>query len=271
MAQRRYEQADESGIGHDPRSPRMPARMPGPPLISVIVPTKHEEKLLQGCLEQFTPQIRARYRLELIVSDGGSTDNTVGIAAAYADYIAVHEEPYRQTIAEGRNRGAALANSELFIFVNADTRFDNIEQFLDRAVQRFEMDPSLSALACKVEVAEEERQLSDVLFHGMFNRYVWIVNRFIGMGRGECQLVRRSAFKAIGGYNPEMVAGEDFDLFHRLQSVGRVKYDPKLLVLESPRRYRKYGYMRVWYDWCRNGFAVMFKNKSVSDVWEEVR
>src|SRR6476660_5703704 len=129
MAQRRYEQADESGIGHDPRSPRVPARMPGPPLISVIVPTKHEEKLLQGCLEQFTPQIRARYRLELIVSDGGSTDTTVGIAAAYADYIAVHEEPYRQTIAEGRNRGAALANSELFIFVNADTRFDNIEQF----------------------------------------------------------------------------------------------------------------------------------------------
>jgi GT2 family glycosyltransferase len=91
------------------------------------------------------------------------------------------------------------------------------------------------------------------------------------MGRGECQIVRRSAFKAIGGYNPEMVAGEDFDLFHRLHSVGKVGYDPRLLVYESPRRYRRYGYMRVWYDWTRNGMAVMFRNRSVSDVWEEVR
>lgn len=246
-------------------------RTPGPPLISVIVPTKHEEKLLSSCLEQFTARIRARYRLEVIVSDGGSTDNTVGIAAAFADYIAVHEEPRRQTIAEGRNRGAALANSDLFIFLNADTRIHELEAFLDRVIQRFNADPSLSALACKVEVMPEVRKLSDVLFHAWFNRYVWVANKIMGMGRGECQIVRRSAFQAIGGYNDEMVAGEDFDLFHRMHQITKVRYDRSLLVYESPRRYRKYGYVKVYYDWIRNGLAAMMHRRSPSEVWEEVR
>lgn len=249
----------------------VPARKPGPPLASVIVPTKHEEKLLERCLEQFTPQIRTRYRIEIIVSDGGSTDNTLGIAAAYADYLAVHEEERRQTIAEGRNRGAALAHADLLIFLNADTRFQNTEAFLDRMFQRFDADPALSALACRVEVLPEERKWSDVLFHGWFNRYVWAVNPFIGMGRGECQIVRRQAFHAIGGYNANLAAGEDFDLFHRLHYLTKVSYDHSLVVYESPRRYRKYGYVRVYLDWIRNGLAAMLKQSSASDVWEEVR
>ncbi len=244
----------------------------GRPLISVIVPTKHEEKILEVCLQQFSPEIRARFPMEIIVSDGGSIDNTIGIAAAYADYIATHDSPRRQTIAEGRNRGAQLAHADLLIFLNADTRFDNTAKFLERAVQRFAVDSSLSALACRVEVMPEERKLSDVLFHAYFNRYVKLLNLIgLGMGRGECQIVRRKAFEALKGYNPDMAAGEDFDLFRRLRSIGRVRYDHQLLVLESPRRYRKYGYIHVYLDWIRNGFAVMLKHRSSDQIWEEVR
>ncbi|MEO6940476.1 MAG: glycosyltransferase [Candidatus Kapaibacterium sp.] len=240
--------------------------------ISVIVPTKNEEKLLEQCLQQFSAPIRARFNLEVIVSDGGSSDNTLGIAAAYADFIATHIADHRQTIAEGRNRGAQLANAQLLIFINADTRFENTANFLERARQRFAVDQALAALASRVEVMPEERILSDKLFHGFFNRYVHLLNVIgLGMGRGECQIVRREAFEALRGYNNLMVAGEDFDLFKRLRSIGRVRYDHALLIFESPRRYRKYGYARVYFDWIRNGFAVLFKNKSVSQTWEEVR
>jgi hypothetical protein len=68
-----------------------------------------------------------------------------------------------------------------------------------------------------------------------------------------------------------MAAGEDFDLYRRIRSIGRVKYDRKLLVFESPRRYRKYGYARVYFDWIRNGVAVLLRHRSAQDVWEEVR
>ncbi|SRR5579883_731824 len=246
--------------------------LPDRPRISVVIPTKNEEKLLETCLQQFTPAIKNRYRIEIIVSDGGSTDDTIGIATAYADFIATHELDRRQTIAEGRNRGAELAHADLLMFLNADTIIADIEKFLERALQRFAVDESLSAIATRVEVMPHVRKGSDVLFHAYFNRYVKIANGIgLGMGRGECQIVRRKAFEALNGYNATMAAGEDFDLYRRLRSIGKVKYDGKLLVYESPRRYRKYGYMHVYFDWIRNGWAVLFRHRSSDQVWEEVR
>ncbi|SRR5581483_4570530 len=254
------------------KSPLVQIALPEQPFLSIIIPTKNEEKLLEQCLVQFAPPIKNRFGIELIVSDGGSTDNTIGIAAAYADFIATHELPRRQTIAEGRNRGAELAHANLLMFLNADTIIADVGTFLERALQRFAVDESLAAVATRVEVAPEERKWRDALFHGYFNRYVKFANVLgLGMGRGECQIVRHKAFEALNGYNPRMAAGEDFDLFRRLRSIGRVKYDPKLLVFESPRRYRKYGYARVYFDWIMNGFAVLFRHRSSHEIWEEVR
>lgn len=265
---------DPRRLSLEGRSRQQPVQieLPGAPAMSIIVPTKNEEKLLERCLVQFTPDIRRSFRLEVIVSDGGSSDDTMGIATAYADSIATHEGAWRQTIAEGRNRGAALARAELLIFLNADTLLCDVPQFLERAEQRFAVDESLAAVATRVEVFPEERQWSDRLFHAYFNRYVKVANTFgLGMGRGECQIVRRKAFEALRGYNATMAAGEDFDLYRRLRSIGRIRFDRELLVYESPRRYRKYGYMHVYFDWIRNGFAVLCKHRSSDQVWEEVR
>jgi glycosyltransferase involved in cell wall biosynthesis len=241
--------------------------------ISVIIPTRNEEKLLGRCLEQFPAELRNRFGLEIIVSDAGSSDTTLGIAAAYADKIAEHLDPtHRQTIAEGRNRGAAIAEGSIFVFLNADTELPDPFAFFSRLSVRFPLDPALAALAVKVQINPIERRLSDTLFHLFFNSYVHLLNVLrIGAGRGECQIVRRSAFEAVNGYNEQFPAGEDFDLYHRISHFGKVKYDSHLLVYESPRRFRKYGYFYVYMSWVRNGFATFFSKKAASEVWEEVR
>lgn len=241
--------------------------------LSVIIPTKNEEKILARCLEIFTPSLKSEYTIEIVVSDGGSHDATIGIAAAYADKIAVHEETERkQTIAEGRNRGAAIATGDIFIFLNADSFIHDPIDFFERIRRRFLLDPSLLAIAVKVEVDPQERKISDVLFHGFFNAYVRIVNRLgIGLGRGECQIVRRSAFTSLKGYDASLPAGEDFEFYKRLKAYGKVKFDRKLLVYESPRRYRKYGYVKVYKDWTANALSVLLRKRAACDEWEEVR
>src|ERR1051325_9087859 len=130
--------------------------LPDAPAISIIIPTKNEEKLLERCLMQVTQEIRQRFRREVIVSDGGSTDDTIGIATAYADYIATHEGAWRQTIAEGRNRGAELARADLLLFINADSMLSDVASFLERTQQRFAVDESLAAVATRVEVFPAE-------------------------------------------------------------------------------------------------------------------
>ena len=108
------------------------------PRISIVIPALNEEKLIGRILDSFPRELRRRIAAEVIVSDGGSTDLTTVIAKESADVLVVHGERRRQTIAEGRNAGAAVARGELLAFINADTLPQDPEAFLlelDRIVR----------------------------------------------------------------------------------------------------------------------------------------
>ncbi|MGE5478917.1 MAG: glycosyltransferase [Chloroflexota bacterium] len=242
------------------------------PEFSVIVPVYREEKILDRHLSQFTPELRSKFNFELIVSDGGSEDATVEIAKKHTELVALHTEKRRQTIAEGRNRGAELAKSDTLVFINADTFPKDVDSFLSYIRHWAGSDSAETALACYVDCFEEERGWREKAFYGAHNLYVSALNRLgLGMGRGECQIVRKNAFRTVGGYNSKVVAGEDFDLYRRLAKIGRIKFEKNLVVLESPRRFKKYGYMRTVWFWTINSLAVMIMGKSVSKEWEAVR
>jgi glycosyltransferase involved in cell wall biosynthesis len=244
-------------------------------MISVVVPTLQEEKLLEQTLSVFDRDWRRRVHAELIISDGGSTDGTLAIAEQHADSITVHKGPERQTIAGGRNAGAQTARGAVIVFINGDTVPADIEQFTNCIVdfaQRTGPYARASALACPVRFREGEERLPDILFHVFYNRYVHLLSILrIGAGRGECQVVRREVFERVGGYRPELVAGEDFDLFARIGVRARVRFAPELLVYESPRRFRKFGYFRVLFSWTINALSVLLRGRSSSDKWEPVR
>jgi len=243
--------------------------------ISVIVPALNEEKLIEKTLMCFPVDLRRRLDIELIVSDGGSKDRTVSIARSRCDIVVEHREPRRQTIAEGRNRGAEAATGDLLVFINADTVPRHPEMFIlglrDVAAMMASGDRTV-AVACPVQVDPSERRLSDRLFHAFFNRYVRVLNALgVGMGRGECQIVRHDVFRRVGGYAETMAAGEDFDLYTRVVRHGRIGHRDDLSVYESPRRFRRYGYLRVLLQWTLNGLAVALFHRSLSTEWEEVR
>jgi len=212
---------------------------------------------------------------ELIVSDGGSTDATLDIARKHADVVVLHEEARRQTIAEGRNQGADNAKGDVLVFINGDTVPKNLEAFsacLSAFAARSGRYARASALACPVSFADSEQQLQDRVFHVVYNSYVRLLSLLrVGAGRGECQVVRREMFRRVGGYRKELVAGEDFDLFARIGLRGRVLFAHELHVIESPRRFRKFGYLRVLGSWTLNALSVMFTGRSSSDEWEPVR
>jgi glycosyltransferase involved in cell wall biosynthesis len=243
------------------------------PRISIIIPALNEEKLIERTLGCFPAPLRERFGIELIVSDGGSSDSTVAIARGHRATVVEHREKRRQTIAEGRNRGAEAASGELLVFINADTMPRDPAAFLQELNDIASgLEERTVAIACPVEIAPEERKLSDRLFHGFFNNYVRLLNLVgVGMGRGECQVVRRDAFRQVGGYQNHMAAGEDFDLYKRLTKLGRIGHRSSLSVYESPRRFRRYGYLLVLAEWTLNALAVLIIGRSISKEWEEIR
>lgn len=240
-------------------------------LISIIIPSLNEEKLLPGLLKQFDESFRKKKGIELIISDGGSTDSTLEIADNYADKVIVHKEKIKQNISRGRNQGAKISLGDVLIFLNADVILKDPEYLLNEAANEIRNN-GVTAIACPIKVFPEEEKPSDRIFHYVYNNYSAMLNRFFtGMGRGECHIISREKFFLAGGYNENIVAGEDYDLYVRLKRNGKVKFRRDLIVYESPRRYRKSGYARVLWDWAKNSVSVTLFNRSISKVWEEVR
>ena len=245
------------------------------PSFSIIVPVYQEEKLIKSHLKLFSLDLRKKYNFDLIVSDGGSTDDTVKIASELADIVVVHNSPERQTIAAGRNRGADCSKADILVFLNVDSIPENIDKFIQIIIDFSDYEgkfKNIGGIACNVGGFPDEVLLKDKIFYFLHNNYVHLLNLLgLGMGRGECQIVRRSTFEKVGGYNDSIVAGEDFDLYRRISKVSNIKFLRELLILESPRRFRKYGYIRTILFWLLNSLSVWWFGKSVSKEWEAVR
>ncbi len=239
---------------------------------SIIIPTLNEEKLLPVLLNRLKDKVlQQKYNFEIIVSDGGSRDNTINIALEHADKVKVHRSDNSQNIAGGRNSGAKYATGDTLIFINGDVLIDDITGFFKFLDNEF-IKSKYPAMACKVKIFPEEEILSDKLFHFIYNLYFRLINFIgIGMGRGECQIIKKEIFNKLGGYNESLAAGEDFDLFRRIRKTGKILYANNICVYESPRRFRKLGYTGVTVSWLKNAISILYKDKSLSKEWEQVR
>lgn len=239
---------------------------------SFIIPVLNEEKLLPGLLDNLSIIAKNKSSVEIIIADGGSSDTSIKICENRVDKIIDLSREVVNNIASGRNAGAWAASGEILVFCNADVLFASPEALMAVIDDMFKSNKNLIAIAAWVETFPEEEKLIDRLFHVFYNHYFRLLNSLkLGMGRGECIIVRRSDFGKIGGFNQELPAGEDFDLFNRLIKLGNVEYSNKIKVYESPRRFRKLGYLKVTSIWTLNALSIMFRNRSISKEWKQVR
>jgi len=240
-------------------------------MISVIIPTLNEEQVIGNLLSQFSEELIKKYEIELILSDGRSQDRTVEIAREKVHVVVSHSGNGRQTIAEARNLGAHRSSGEVLFFINADVRIEDVSRYLREMLDVLQR-PGVVAATCPVRVYPEEETLVDCIYHCLHNFHVRALNAIgFGTGRGECQVVQRRAFFEVGGYDEKLAAGEDFDLYRKLARLGSIRYVSSVKVFESPRRYRKFGYLRVWLFWLLNALSIIFRRKSFSEEWEPVR
>ena len=96
------------------------------PLVSIVIPTRNESTAIENCLQQFV-ELR-KEDIEIIVVDGGSTDNTVALSKPFADRVLVSGDCRSAQM----NAGADKARGEWLVFLHADTQiFPRFDSFLD--------------------------------------------------------------------------------------------------------------------------------------------
>lgn len=201
----------------------------GAPRVSVVIPTLDEAAELPRALAALR---QADPSLEVIVADGGSADDTPGIALSFPGVQLV-----RSPRGRGRqmNAGAAASRGEILWFLHADTRVSAAGIALMRERMR---DPGIVGGAFRLAFDSPKRR------YRLLERSVAIRCRVLGLPYGDqAVFVRREAFVRIGGF-PEWPILEDVAFVRRLRRVGRLALLSEAAVT-SPRRYETRGFLRT--------------------------
>jgi glycosyltransferase involved in cell wall biosynthesis len=239
-------------------------------MISIIIPTLNEEKILEKTLKSLK-EFHGDY--EIIVSDGKSKDKTIEIAKQYTNKVIIYDRETRQTIAMARNIGASIASGEYYVFIDADVLIPDINNFFAKIIQNFNKNNKLVGMGVFFDVNPEVATKSDKFFLWFFNWMFYILNNIFHYGAlsGEFQFVKADIFKKLGGYNEKLVAGEDNEFFRRLSKIGQTRIDNTLSVFHPLRRAHKMGWIPLIKLWTINSITMILFKKSWSNVWEEVR
>lgn len=196
--------------------------------ISIIIPVLNESAIIEDALNALQA-LRQRGH-EVIVVDGGSSDDTVELAGPLADQVL--SAPRGR--ARQMNAAAAVASGNVLLFLHADTRLPpDADQFVEVALApgkiwgrfnvRFETDDLLLRLVA------------------------WFMNqrsRLTGLATGDQAIfVKRESFETIGGY-PEIDLMEDLALSDKLLKRAR-PVCLQVRVTTSARRWLEHGRLRT--------------------------
>jgi glycosyltransferase involved in cell wall biosynthesis len=240
-------------------------------MISIIIPTLNEESVLRGTLQQL--QRLSSIPFEIIISDGQSQDKTLEIAASFGAKIVRHQGEKRQTISEARNLGAKLAHGDYLVFIDADTFIPDPDNFFQNLLRSFQQDKNLVGVTVEIHVLKELRTILDKVLFSLLNGLHWLNNNVLkrGSASGEFQMVRTETFRSIGGFNEELVAYEDMELFERLARIGRTRLLRNERVYHTGRRAHQVGHIRLLFLWLGNALWFHLFRKSYSKEWTPIR
>jgi rSAM/selenodomain-associated transferase 2 len=201
---------------------------PGAPFLSIIVPVLNEAELIAGFLRRLR-ELGAN--LEIIVVDGGSTDDTWSLAAPYADRVILA----RRGRASQMNAGAEIARGEVLWFLHAD----------------LEVPPDS---VTRIERALTDPRVVGGCFRLCFPRREWIYRVSDSLGNVGVDLFgfalgdhgifcRRAAFLQAGSY-PDVPILEDAEIYRHLRRKGwMVQLRPK--IVSNPRAFEAHGRYRM--------------------------
>ncbi len=226
---------------------------------SIVIPAYNEAEYLDETLRALRNQTMEDY--EIIVKDGCSRDQTVNIAKQFADIVISHHD---SSIGDARNQGAKYAQGEVLVFVDADSLLP--PETLERFNRLLSVENVVGGSCRKVPA---RGSFLDKFFYEFINLSTYISSLLcLGGAHGNCMVIKKRVFQQIGGFNPKIIVAEEQDLVRKALKSGRIVFLLDTVILENPRRLRKWGKLRLYKAW----FLGMYRSfKAGQQVYEKVR
>ncbi|MFQ5493655.1 MAG: glycosyltransferase family 2 protein [Candidatus Dojkabacteria bacterium] len=173
------------------------------PLVSVIIPTVNSVRLLSATIASIKQQ--SYTNIEIVVVDGGSEDDTVGVARKLGARV-IGSKRGRSL---QKNSGAREANGKYLYFVDDDFIVEPgvvkeavalLQKGYDMVEVHNTSDPTISFWS---KVRKFERDMFRGDKHSVSPRFL-----------------PKRIFNSVSGFNEQLVAAEDYDIYNRLRERG---------------------------------------------------
>jgi cellulose synthase/poly-beta-1,6-N-acetylglucosamine synthase-like glycosyltransferase/peptidoglycan/xylan/chitin deacetylase (PgdA/CDA1 family) len=240
----------------------LPGREPGYyPDVSVVVPAYNEAAGIAATVRSMATS-GYRGRIEIIVVDDGSTDDTAAIASGLGiPFVRVVRQP-NSGKPGALNRGIAVARSDILVLVDGDTIFQ--PDTLGRLVAPLAAG-DVGAVSGNAKVGNRRgflggwQHLEYVMGFNLDRRLFDLLGT-IPTVPGAIGAFRRAAIAAVGGISTDTLA-EDTDLTMALcRSPWRVVYAPDAIAwTEAPSTLRQLWRQR--YRWSYGTMQAMWKHR----------
>ena len=198
-------------------------------MISIIIPTYNEQESI-GDLISYLKENCDKEKVEIIISDGGSTDLTKKIVQ---ESSALLVESSKRGRGAQMNFGAKQAKGELLYFLHADTYppktfFSDIKNSVSKGYRA----------GCY--------RLSFDDNHPLLRFYCWFTRFNIDYFRfGDQSLyIEKNLFEVINGFNEQYIVMEDQEIVKRIKKKTSFKILSKS-VTTSARKYRQVGIVKL--------------------------
>ena len=231
--------------------------------VSVVIPARNESRRIDDCLRAVLTQDYPPDRMEVIVADGMSDDDTrAKVAAAASAYggaggprVRVIDNPGR-IVPTGMNRAIEAAVGEIIVRVDGHTIID--PDYVSRCVETLERTGADGAGGTMTPIAD-----------GAFSGAVALATSTpFGVGNSAFHYATterdsdsvylgaypKSTFARFGGYDEELVRNQDDELNYRIRGRGgrivlnpaiQSRYHPRATVAALFSQYFQYGWWKL--------------------------
>lgn len=215
------------------------------PFVSIVVPTRNEEKNLPRLLNSLSAFDYPKNKLELIIVDGYSTDKTVEIAKKFKAKVYFNRRKIRGA---GCKIGLEKARYSLVAFTDADCVVP--KNWLEGLITHLKEDKIAAVGGPNITPK------NDTPFAKAAGEAVWLLTRagarygFSGRKITEiyhnpgCNVIyKKAAILKVGNFNPRLLTCEDEELDFRLRQAGyKLLFTPNVIV----DHYRRPTYKKIF-------------------------
>lgn len=210
--------------------------------VSIIILTYNSsgyiDNLLEGLIKKYREKIEDN-KLEVIIADNASSDDTIKKARKYSDIVKVIENGGNYGFAKGNNLAARKAKGKIIVFINPDAEiadgdfFDLIKEFEDEKVgvvggEVLNYSGKREYSAGKTYTFPRVFLLSLGLEEKTGVRFSPKKRREVDHVTGTFFLIRKDLFEKLGGFDEHyFMYVEDADLCFRVKKMGyKILFSP---------------------------------------------